>query len=51
MQILDMSHAKAVLADRIDWEFLSEKLGGIYRDDPGQPPLPTRLTATTSDSP
>ena len=26
-QILDMNHAKVVLAQRIDWDFLSEKLG------------------------
>lgn len=44
-QILDMGHAKVVLADTIDWQFLSEKLGEVYTDGPGQPPLPTRLMA------
>ena len=44
-QILDMGHAKVVLAKRIDWPFLSEKLGAVYTDGPGQPPLPTRLMA------
>ena len=44
-QILDMRHAKVVLAEAIDWQFLSEKLGDVYNDGPGQPPLPTRLMA------
>ena len=44
-QILDMSHEKVILADRIDWRFLSEKMGDVYADGPGQPPLPTRLMA------
>ncbi|NJN05285.1 MAG: transposase, partial [Rhodobacteraceae bacterium] len=44
-QILDMGHAKVVLAKRIDWPFLSKKLGAVYTDGPGQPPLPTRLMA------
>ena len=44
-QILDMCHAKVVLADRIDWPFLSERCGEVYTDAPGQPPLPTRLMA------
>ena len=34
-----------VLADTIDWQFLSEKLGDVYTAGPGQPPLPTRLMA------
>ena len=41
-QILDMGHAKVVLADRIDWPFLSERCGEVYTDAPGQPPLPSR---------
>jgi IS5 family transposase len=44
-QILDMGHAKVVLANRIDWQFLSKQLGAVYTDGPGQPPLPTRLMA------
>lgn len=44
-QILDMAHAKVVLANRIDWQFLSKALGAVYSDGPGQPPLPTRLMA------
>ena len=44
-QILDLGHPKVVLAGKIDWRFLSRKLGDMYRDGPGQPPLPTRLMA------
>lgn len=44
-QILNMDHEKVVLADTIDWQFLSEKVGDVYTDGPGQPPLPTRLMA------
>jgi IS5 family transposase len=44
-QILDLGHPKAILAEKIDWRFLSETLGEVYSDGPGQPPLPTRLMA------
>lgn len=44
-QIIDMSHEKVVLAERIDWEFLSERCGEAYSDEPGHPALPTRLMA------
>ncbi|MGB0694540.1 MAG: transposase, partial [Rhodospirillaceae bacterium] len=44
-QILDLSHPKVVLAGMIDWEFLSEKLGAVYADGPGHPPLSNRLMA------
>ena len=44
-QILDMGHEKVILADRIDWRFLSQKMGGVYMDGPGQPPLSKRLMA------
>ena len=44
-QILDLGHEKVILADRIDWRFLSEKMGDVYTDGPGQPPLSTRLMA------
>lgn len=44
-QILDMDHAKVVLAGKIDWDFLSRNLGEVYADGPGQPPLSTRLMA------
>jgi transposase, IS5 family len=33
------------LAKTIDWRFLEDRLGEVYDDDPGRPPLPTRLMA------
>ena len=44
-QNLDMGHEKIILVDKIDWCFLSEKMGDVYTDGPGQPPLATRLMA------
>ena len=44
-QILDLSHPKVVLASLMDWQFLSLKLGAVYSDGPGQPPLASRLMA------
>jgi IS5 family transposase len=44
-QIIDMDHALAKLARTIDWRFLEDKFGVVYTDQPGQPPLPTRLMA------
>ena len=44
-QILDLNHALAKLARRIDWTFLETSFGAVYADGPGQPPLPTRLMA------
>jgi len=44
-QIIDTGHALAKLARTIDWEFLAQKLGAVYTDLPGRPPLPTRLMA------
>jgi IS5 family transposase len=44
-QIVDMNHALAKLARRIDWTFLEEAFGAVYNDGPGQQPLPTRLMA------
>src|SRR4029077_17104917 len=40
-----MNHALAKRARRIDWGFLEEKFGEVYKDGAGQPPLPTRLMA------
>ena len=36
-RILDMGHEKVALADRIDWRFLSEKMGDVYTDGPVSP--------------
>jgi transposase, IS5 family len=33
------------LARAIDWSFLEERCGVVYTDEPGRPPLPTRLMA------
>jgi IS5 family transposase len=47
-QIIDVDHALVRLARAIDWRFLEEKLGAVYTDEPGRPPLPTRLMAGLS---
>jgi transposase, IS5 family len=44
-QVIDMEHALVKLARTIDWPFLEEKFGAVYKDGAGQPPLPTRLMA------
>ena len=44
-QIVDPIHALVKLAAAIDWRFLEQRLGAVYDDDPGRPPLPTRLMA------
>jgi IS5 family transposase len=44
-QIVDLAHPLARLARGIDWSFLEQKLGAVYTDRPGRPPLPTRLMA------
>ncbi len=44
-QIISMDHALVKLARTIDWRFLEEKFGVVYKDGAGQPPLPTRLMA------
>lgn len=44
-QSVDHTHALVKLAQTIDWRFLEERLGAVYTDGPGQPPLPTRLMA------
>ena len=42
-QIIHMGHEKVVLADRIDWQSLSDECGQTYTDKPGHPALSTRL--------
>jgi IS5 family transposase len=44
-QIIDMRHELVRLGGLIDWQLLGAKLGEVYTDAPGQPPLPTRLMA------
>ncbi len=38
-----MDHTLVKLAGSIDWHFLEERLGAVYTNKPGRPPLPTRL--------
>src|SRR5947207_9365603 len=38
-------HPLVTLARTVDWGFLERRFGEVYTDDPGQPPLPTRLMA------
>jgi IS5 family transposase len=40
-QIVDLNHPLAKLGPRIDWTFIEQHLDAVYRDGPGQPPLPT----------
>ncbi len=44
-QIVDLAHPLAKLARGIDWSFLEQRLGAVYTDGRGRPPLPTRLMA------
>lgn len=44
-QIIDLRHPLVRLAAEIDWEFVGQRFGAVYRAGPGQPPLPTRLIA------
>jgi IS5 family transposase len=44
-QIVDPRHPLVQLASSVDWQFLEERLGTSYTDQPGRPPLPTRLMA------
>ncbi len=42
-QIINLSHPLCRLADKINWERLSNKIDSLYTEGVGQPPLPTRL--------
>src|SRR5215213_6994738 len=44
-QILNLQHPLVRLAALIDWRVLEQHFGTVYDDDPGRPPLPTRLMA------
>ena len=44
-QIIDLKHPLVRLADITDWTFLEQQFGAVYDEDPGRPPLPTRLMA------
>jgi IS5 family transposase len=47
-QIVDLHHPLVKLSGAIDWTFLEMHFGVVYDDDPGRPPLPTRLMAGLS---
>src|SRR3954465_7129245 len=47
-QIIDMKHPLVTLGRTVDWGFLEKRFGEVYDDDPGRPPLPTRLMAGLS---
>jgi IS5 family transposase len=40
-----MKHPLVTLGRTVDWAFLEREFGAVYTDDPGRPPLPTRLMA------
>ena len=42
-QIIDLKHPLVTLGRSVDWGFLEGWFGEVYDDDPGRPPLPTRL--------
>src|SRR3954469_8771749 len=44
-QIIDLRHPLVALGRTVGWKFLERKFGAVYTDDPGRPPLPTRLMA------
>src|SRR5260370_17735770 len=44
-QIIDLKHPLVALGRTVDWKFLEREFGAVYTDDPGRPPLPTRLMA------
>src|ERR1700723_689547 len=45
VQIIDLNHPLGARGGRVDWAFRERELGAVYTDDPGRPPLPTRLMA------
>jgi len=44
-QMIDMKHELVRLAQTIDWRFLEDRFGAVYKNGAGLPPLPTRLMA------
>ena len=47
-QTVDIDHPLAKLGRAIAWRLLEERLGAVYSDKAGHPPLPTRLMAGLS---
>ena len=44
-QIIDLKHPLVTLGRTVEWKVLEGRFGEVYTDDPGHPPLPTRLMA------
>src|SRR3979411_316472 len=44
-QIIDLKHPLVTLGRTVGWGLLEGRVGEVYTDDPGHPPLPTRLMA------
>jgi IS5 family transposase len=44
-KIINMNHPLVRLAGEINWGFLEDEFGGVYRPGVGHPPLPIRLMA------
>ena len=44
-QLIDLKHPLVALGRAVDCGFLEREFGAVYTDDPGRPPLPTRLMA------
>jgi len=42
-QIIDLTHPLAKLRRQIDWGYMQETFGAMYKIGPGQPPLATQL--------
>jgi len=42
-QIIDIKHPLVRLKQEIDWGYMREIYGSVYKDGPGQRPLPTEL--------
>ena len=47
-QTVDIDHPLAKLGRAIAWRLLEERMGAVYSDKAGHPPLPTRLMAGLS---
>ena len=41
-QIIDMRHELVRLGGLVDWRVIGDRLGEVYSDGPGQPPLRLR---------
>jgi hypothetical protein len=49
-QVINMNHALVKLARTIDWGFLEEKFGAVYKDGAGQPAIASIVGGTVRPS-